>query len=270
MVYGDNPDPNNPIPDLDAIRQSGNLYVYCMNNPIRYFDPTGLDSYIIYTSVGGDNFSDQAKYEFKKLGGDANTIHMIAVNSAQEFIDAWNSMGSNGKSIDSVFMNVHSNGLSIIFNGSSTDAISINGYNYSGGQIRSFSELNYQKTGMVYILACNSGNLDLYNGTPVAGGYGEYFQSQSYGATGNVASALSNRTNGLVLGSDAELSYGTGLFRSWGPLGNYKPRIENGSKVHGNYYRLSGDRKNQGFNIYWNGNLYGGGVRDIYSSGYAY
>ena len=57
MIYGDNPvkwnerqkDPNDPlglntytyVPDITAIIQSGNLYVYCMNNPIRYVDSTG-------------------------------------------------------------------------------------------------------------------------------------------------------------------------------------------------------------------------------------
>lgn len=57
MIYGDNPvkwnmrnaDPNDPLglkiytymPDINAIVQNGNLYVYCMNNPIEYLDRTG-------------------------------------------------------------------------------------------------------------------------------------------------------------------------------------------------------------------------------------
>ena len=53
MIYGDDPrkinekeDPSGRkthtlVPDLTAIGQSGNLYVHCMNNPIRYVDPTG-------------------------------------------------------------------------------------------------------------------------------------------------------------------------------------------------------------------------------------
>ena len=35
MIYGDNPDAERPIPDMDAIMQSVNLYVYCINNPVK-------------------------------------------------------------------------------------------------------------------------------------------------------------------------------------------------------------------------------------------
>ncbi|HCL04172.1 MAG TPA: hypothetical protein DHW61_17495, partial [Lachnoclostridium phytofermentans] len=56
MIYGDNPVKNNQgqdplglniynfVPDINAIRQSGNLYVYCMNNPICFRDPSGEDA----------------------------------------------------------------------------------------------------------------------------------------------------------------------------------------------------------------------------------
>ncbi|MPM69798.1 hypothetical protein SDC9_116746 [bioreactor metagenome] len=58
MVYGDEPTKWNEheansndrlglsrytyLPDTVAIRQSGNLYVYCMNNPVGHVDPAGL------------------------------------------------------------------------------------------------------------------------------------------------------------------------------------------------------------------------------------
>ena len=40
MIYGDE---NSGMPDISAIMQSTNLYVYCMNNPVMYKDETGLD-----------------------------------------------------------------------------------------------------------------------------------------------------------------------------------------------------------------------------------
>jgi len=48
MIYGDNPqDPlglNIYTPDIHAIMQSSNLYVYCMNNPILFYDPDGEEA----------------------------------------------------------------------------------------------------------------------------------------------------------------------------------------------------------------------------------
>ena len=41
MIYGDAPNGENPLPNMNAILQSGNLYVYVMNNPTRYRDFTG-------------------------------------------------------------------------------------------------------------------------------------------------------------------------------------------------------------------------------------
>ena len=51
MVYGDNPIKMNQqedeaglstyLPDINAINQSGNLYVYCMSNPVMYKDSNG-------------------------------------------------------------------------------------------------------------------------------------------------------------------------------------------------------------------------------------
>jgi len=65
MIYGDNPvkwnereaDPNDPlglntytyVPDITAILQSGNRYVYGMNNPVMYIDQNG--NFVITTTV---------------------------------------------------------------------------------------------------------------------------------------------------------------------------------------------------------------------------
>ena len=44
MIYGDNPS-ENPVPNIAAIMQSGNLYVYCMNDPVNSWDPSGTSVY---------------------------------------------------------------------------------------------------------------------------------------------------------------------------------------------------------------------------------
>ncbi len=61
MFFGDNPLKINErvdafgmttytlVPDINAIRQSGNRYVYCMNNPVMYVDENG--NFVITTAV---------------------------------------------------------------------------------------------------------------------------------------------------------------------------------------------------------------------------
>ena len=62
MIYGDNPDEEPPIPDMDAITQSGNLYVYCMNNPLKHVDPNGEEGVaaqmLIDAFLGGGKSKD--------------------------------------------------------------------------------------------------------------------------------------------------------------------------------------------------------------------
>ncbi|MCL1917958.1 MAG: hypothetical protein FWG14_06535 [Peptococcaceae bacterium] len=43
IIYGDNPQEmgNSLVPNIYAILQSSNLYVYCVNNPVRFIDPSG-------------------------------------------------------------------------------------------------------------------------------------------------------------------------------------------------------------------------------------
>lgn len=60
-IYGDKGD---KVPDITAITQSSNLYVYCGNDPINIFD-----------SMGNNWFSDRwgdVKWAFKTIGNYAN------------------------------------------------------------------------------------------------------------------------------------------------------------------------------------------------------
>lgn len=61
MIYGDNTE--NTVPDVAAILQSGNLYVYCIGNPVNYRDTKG--SNIIPFAVGDYLYSfAQREYNF--------------------------------------------------------------------------------------------------------------------------------------------------------------------------------------------------------------
>ena len=64
MIYGDNPallrEYEDPLglniytyrPDINSIRQSNNLYVFCGNNPVMFVDPTGEEWYH-WAIIGG-------------------------------------------------------------------------------------------------------------------------------------------------------------------------------------------------------------------------
>ena len=75
MIYGDNP--NNRTPNNLAIRQSANLYVYCINNPIMYRDPSG------YTiKADKDSFNYLQKLTDDKLQLNKNgTVTVLEKNS---------------------------------------------------------------------------------------------------------------------------------------------------------------------------------------------
>jgi hypothetical protein len=78
MIYGDNPvklneRPTDPLglntytylPDISAIQQSGNLYAYCMNNPIMYVDENGE---IVWLTAAAGGFIGAV------VGGGVNAI----------------------------------------------------------------------------------------------------------------------------------------------------------------------------------------------------
>ena len=39
-------------PDIESVKQSVNLYVYCMSNPIKYIDQTVRNAAVIEGSIG--------------------------------------------------------------------------------------------------------------------------------------------------------------------------------------------------------------------------
>jgi RHS repeat-associated protein len=95
MIYGDNPRKINErqdalglniytyVPDITAIMQSGNLYAFCMNNPLMYVDPSGQIAYpgqihnLVVNHVAakhGLNKEQTIKYNNSLLWGRADLV----------------------------------------------------------------------------------------------------------------------------------------------------------------------------------------------------
>ena len=150
----------------DPARDGFNWYVYCNGNPIAYADPTGLESYVFYTTGKNSDFSSQAQWQKDRLEKMGEKVIMIPVTDVKTFEEGWNGMGVvDGKSVDInyVMIYTHGNQRSMIFeSGSSTKAMSIDGKNSSGGKIGNINDLQRKKIKELNLLSCNAGNLLTY------------------------------------------------------------------------------------------------------------
>ena len=97
MLYGDSPVKLNEhkdalglnrytmLPDILAVRQSGNLYAYCVANPIRYIDKTGAAAEVAAAAVAavGSIIVEAAAYAFLITAAVVATVNCIdAVSTA--------------------------------------------------------------------------------------------------------------------------------------------------------------------------------------------
>ena len=83
MIYGDNPDEDNPVPNMSAIMQSSNLFVYCVNNPVMLMDPSGM-TMTLY-GEGGDVY--RIFQELQSLTND--TLVLIQLDFQVDLQDAY-------------------------------------------------------------------------------------------------------------------------------------------------------------------------------------
>jgi hypothetical protein len=176
--------------------QSLNLYAYCTNNPIHRIDPSGNESYIFYTTAKGSDFTEQAKWQNNRLEGMGERVIMVPVSSVVDFVNGWNGMGKvNGEPVDINTIAIYSHGNQrclILESGSSTNAISINGENSAGEEIRNINTLESKEIRELNLLSCNGGHLLTY-----------------YQEGENLGSVLSQKVvNGNVYAYDGNVSFG--------------------------------------------------------------
>ena len=87
--------------------QATNINAYCLANPLKFYDLTGLDSYVFYDET---NFAKQAKDEASRISNYWGTkVNLISVDSNQDFKDRWNMIeDSNIEEISLLFVSVNS------------------------------------------------------------------------------------------------------------------------------------------------------------------
>jgi len=153
------------------------------------------------------------------------------ITEVDRFISEWNDMPAyNERAISGIYVFTHGNDRALIFeDGSSTNAISINGRNRAGEAIHALTELNeVELHGVVSLFSCNAGHLETYASLP----------------DGNLASALSLRITGnsSVIGYDGNVGFGNFL-TARGLSDDYTPRLSNDQEGYYDILATRGARR---------------------------
>ena len=150
MIYGDKEyeEGETKIPNIASILQSSNLYAYCMNNPVMYKDPSGLDVYY-FVDANDSEFVRNAYYDKKGLEDKyGEPVYIIEVSSTDQFRAEWNKMGSwAGKDVNVSCVVIALHGTSI------SNAVGNTELYYD-------SRFISKNIGTILLMGCNSGHFD--------------------------------------------------------------------------------------------------------------
>jgi RHS repeat-associated protein len=179
MVYGDNLS-GNSAPSITSILQSGNLYVYAMNTPIKYIDPWGLDSVIFYMP-GAEEHAKVRAYIY--TGEYGTNTYPYEVASARAFVEQWNEifthLNETGISVDAIEIISHGSATGKVGNGTGYLYFNENSANQKNRlyarDIAGMAKGDHFVNNLMAVTAkvlningCNSANPDIYN---VASGF---------------------------------------------------------------------------------------------------
>lgn len=124
---------------------SANLYLYCLNNPVNFTDPSGLASqknvFIVYSKRGSD-FIEQANWMKRYAYSNKNCLTRY-VEKVSDFEKEWNTLSSY--SVKDIHLYFHGGAGKLYFNNESM----------SVGRIKRLKKLNI--SGKVYLYSCHGG-----------------------------------------------------------------------------------------------------------------
>ena len=105
------------MPNLAAIMQSGNLYAYCMNNPVRYADPSGhiIEFSSNATAVCMWYYADAVEY--LQTSSTAAALIQLLMNSSLVFTISFNNSFTNNYDPNTRTINWDPTGALVLGNG---------------------------------------------------------------------------------------------------------------------------------------------------------
>jgi len=117
MIYGDNPtkinesDEDDPlalktytyVPDIQTIMQSGNLYVYCMNNPMICFDTSGYKVYVMGVTASAELSASVGGTAYLVFDDKGNVGYMVSASASVGFFGAAASAAKGVLDLDNIY-----------------------------------------------------------------------------------------------------------------------------------------------------------------------
>ena len=138
--------------------QTINVYLYCLANSLKFYDPTGLDCYVFYDET---NFSRQAADEASRISNYWRTkVNLISVDSNKDFQEVWNKIEDGN--VEEISLLFHGQPQALIINEGENSFLTISdevisSKGRSGLPIKDLKSIEMKR---LNIMSCNTGHLN--------------------------------------------------------------------------------------------------------------